>query len=582
VLALTDDAGIFRLLIDDYGPAPEEAVLESSPATPRRHRLLRVALASGTAAVALAAVGVAGLLLLGRPSVSLSPSVGALAALRLHGFATEVTSVEVLDGGASVPMLQRDGRLVPSVPVGQGGVLQVSVTVAPPGWLHWLLGGPVTCTSTLRTPVAVPVTSQALVSPAGTVPVHFDNPVAVVVVKEATGGLRTLRLSKPSRLVEVPVGRAASGTLVVAAAPQPWERLSAFRRLLWLRPAGGRPALALATPAPYTATSTSAGTIRLRFDEPVLLVFGGRLPVISPRVRGTWSEPSPNTLVFRPRGFGFGPGRTVTVTFPKPVRLVRQGGRTATPPTDTYRFMTRAASLRELEELLAQLHYLPVAFTPAPGAREPTTLAGEIAAMSRPVPGRFSWRWRSVPRALRSQWATGSPTVILKGALMAFDATLAGYDGYALRLESVPQLANTATWEAVIHAALSHAVDPAPYDYVYVSQVVPEKLSLWQDGKVILTSLTNTGIAVDPTADGTFPIYVRYTVNTMSGTNPDGSTYDDIVYWINYFNGSDAVHGFPRASYGYPQSLGCVELPIATAETVFDHLSIGDLVTVAN
>jgi hypothetical protein len=37
------------------------------------------------------------------------------------------------------------------------------------------------------------------------------------------------------------------------------------------------------------------------------------------------------------------------------------------------------------------------------------------------------------------------------------------------------------------------------------------------------------------------------------------------VYWINYFNGGDAVHGFVRASYGFPQSLGCVELPIPTA-----------------
>ena len=97
----------------------------------------------------------------------------------------------------------------------------------------------------------------------------------------------------------------------------------------------------------------------------------------------------------------------------------------------------------------------------------------------------------------------------------------------------------------------------------------------------MLTTPTNTGIASRPTALGTYPVYVRYTFNSMSGFNPDGSYYHDPVYWINYFNGGDAVHGFVRGSYGFPQSLGCVELPIPTAQVAFNHLAIGDLVTVA-
>jgi lipoprotein-anchoring transpeptidase ErfK/SrfK len=104
---------------------------------------------------------------------------------------------------------------------------------------------------------------------------------------------------------------------------------------------------------------------------------------------------------------------------------------------------------------------------------------------------------------------------------------------------------------------------------------------VWENGSTVLTSPTNTGIPAAPTALGTYPIYVRYTFNYMSGFNPDGSYYDDPVYWINYFNGGDAVHGFVRGSYGFPQSLGCVELPIPTAHVAFNHLAIGDLVTVA-
>jgi lipoprotein-anchoring transpeptidase ErfK/SrfK len=148
--------------------------------------------------------------------------------------------------------------------------------------------------------------------------------------------------------------------------------------------------------------------------------------------------------------------------------------------------------------------------------------------------------------------------------------------------ETVAQMATPDTWNALLQAALSNQVDPNPYSYVYVTEHLPETLTLWENGSVVLTSRVNTGISQRPTATGTFPIYVRYTVNYMSGTNPDGSTYHDLVHWINYFNGGDAVHGFVRGSYGYPQSLGCVELPVSTAQVAFNDLAIGDLVTVAD
>jgi len=67
----------------------------------------------------------------------------------------------------------------------------------------------------------------------------------------------------------------------------------------------------------------------------------------------------------------------------------------------------------------------------------------------------------------------------------------------------------------------------------------------------------------------------------MQGTNPDGSTYDDPnVPWASYFNGGDALHGFVRATYGSPQSNGCVEMPVATAAQVWPLTPIGTLVTV--
>ena len=102
-----------------------------------------------------------------------------------------------------------------------------------------------------------------------------------------------------------------------------------------------------------------------------------------------------------------------------------------------------------------------------------------------------------------------------------------------------------------------------------------------EHGKVIYRTPANTGIASRPTEKGTFPVYVRYRTTTMSGTNPDGTHYNDPgVPYVAYFNGGDAVHGFLRSSYGYPQSLGCVELPYSTAAVVWDYDPIGTLVTV--
>ena len=93
--------------------------------------------------------------------------------------------------------------------------------------------------------------------------------------------------------------------------------------------------------------------------------------------------------------------------------------------------------------------------------------------------------------------------------------------------------------------------------------------------------MANTGIEAAPTEEGTWPVYARYVSTTMSGTNPDGSKYvDPGIPWVSYFNGGDALHGFLRAQYGFPQSLGCVEMPYASADTVFPFTPIGTLVSI--
>jgi lipoprotein-anchoring transpeptidase ErfK/SrfK len=535
------------------------------------------------AGVVIVGVGVALVALLGRPTVSVS-SGAALVEVHMSGIGTEVTSMHVTSAGRPLALAHDSKGLVPVAAMRQGQTVHVRVTAAPPSWLHWLLGSGVSTSATLRAPKASPTAQVALAAHPTQVTLTFDHPVTVIDYRAGKGQTQVVRLRQPSTTARVTVpAHQSGGSLQVAAAAWSWEHLSAASTVDWIEAPQDGIAVAAADPAPGSANAGLDSPVTLTFDEPVAKALGTSRPRISPATAGTWTEPGPDTLVFTPQGLGFGPGTAVSVSFDHPMTVVggSSAGSVLVDASTSYHFAVTQASVLRLQQILSQLHYLPLSFTPAPGVRTPTTLAGEVATLGRPLKGSFSWRFLSAPASLRAEWQPGSPTILVKGALMAFmSATESNYNGFTADNETVSQLAD-ASWKALLSAAAANRADPNPYSYVHVSQNLPETLTLWENGRTVLTSLTNTGMAGEPTALGTYPIYVRYTVNTMSGTNPGGSTYDDIVYWINYFNGGDAVHAFPRASYGFPQSLGCVELPYAAAENAFHHLAVGDLVTVA-
>ena len=189
-----------------------------------------------------------------------------------------------------------------------------------------------------------------------------------------------------------------------------------------------------------------------------------------------------------------------------------------------------------------------------------------------PQPGRYVWRFQSLPPVLRSLWHVGTNNVILEGALMRFQSVNT--------LPTTGQM-DTRTWESLNVAALQHRYDPMTYNFVLVSKALPQKLKLYLNGRLKYSSFVNTGISVAPTQSGTFPVYLHYVTTTMSGTNPNGTSYHDPgIPWVSYFNGGDALHGFLRGSYGWPQSLGCVEMPFANAGVVWPHTPIGTLVSV--
>src|SRR5436305_11299618 len=170
-------------------------------------------------------------------------------------------------------------------------------------------------------------------------------------------------------------------------------------------------------------------------------------------------------------------------------------------------------------------------------------------------------------------WAPGTFGTMTKGVVMTYE------NEHGLATDATP---GPAVWKALITAAVAGKRSTFGYTFVMVSEGSPETLTMWHSGKTEFTVPVNTGIPQAPTATGTYPVFEHATSVTMSGTNPDGSHYSDPgVPYVSYFNGGDALHGFLRAQYGSPQSLGCVEMTYADAARVYPYTPIGTLVNVA-
>ncbi len=314
--------------------------------------------------------------------------------------------------------------------------------------------------------------------------------------------------------------------------------------------------------APITVTFSSA------------LSSGTPLPTLSPKVPGSW-QVSGSTATFTP-SVGYQPGTTVTLKIPGGSAGVQgaPGIATSLAVSRTVKFTTGSYSVLRLQELLTQLGYLPLTWTPDNSAAAPipdSDANAQLSAAYDPPAGSFSFK-PGYPSELTSQWETGTDNMLVGGAVRAFEYN------QGLTMDGI---AGPEVWSDLLKAVAKGQDNPNGYTYAWADQNSPESLRVWHDGKMILDTPANTGIPQSPTVDGTFPVYLRYQVTQMKGLNPDGTKYDDTVYWVSYFNGGDAVHYFPRGGYGYYQSLGCVEIQYNPAEYVWPYMTYGSLVTVS-
>jgi peptidoglycan hydrolase-like protein with peptidoglycan-binding domain len=362
----------------------------------------------------------------------------------------------------------------------------------------------------------------------------------VVLLIVAVAAVAVVALGTRDRVSTLLGSRAADDT--AAASPLPATQLAALpnRKLV-----NGTAPLTVTLAAPVSPTSPP--------------------PSLTPKVAGTWSI-SGDSEVFTP----------VSTLQPCSHYALTVWARTSsTAHTELGRKQTiglnvACPSLTALQQGLARLGYLGARFHPrylvhvASGA-ETRREAAEHAF--HPPRGALVPDPANAPPV-----KLGQLDATTRGAIEVYQADR------GLEVTGEP---NSATWASLLYDETNYRRDPVSYTWVSVSESLPETLEVHRGNRVVFSTPANTGVPGAETEQGIFPIYARYVSTTMAGEDVDGTKYDvPDVPWVNYFNGGDAVHGYPRESYGFPQSNGCVELPIEAAHTVFGMLAIGDVVEV--
>ncbi len=543
----------------------EEPQLDASSAPEQHSRWrLRAALIVGAVVViVLAGFGVVAFAMSGS---SLSSDPSALAKVETETFGGTIERVDATGpDGKPIPIAVHNGRLIPKLQLSPGEAVSVDVVVKRPSLVGWLVGSEKHEHLTLHAPAARVRSRWLTVSPNSPPRVSFDQPVSSVSYG-TPGHLHHRAFAHPRSSVSLGSQQAA-GTVIVAGVPRTWERPGKPQSVTWF-PASDSPSVA-ASPAPGSEVSP-ATPLRLTFSQPVHKVLGSAKPKLIPSASGSWHQVDRHTLLFRPSGYGAGLSTDVEVKLPEKVAVIAEDGSLHTsrsidwtiPPGSTLR----------LQQLLADAGYLPVEWKPksAPVAKTP---AGELRAAVEPPKGSFEWRYPNTPASLKKAWTPGEESVVTEGALMAFETQ------HEMEPDGEP---GAEVWSALLEDAIAGKRSSEPgYSYVYVSETLPEKTTLWHNGHIVVSVPANTGIPGAETELGTFPVFEHLEETTMSGENPDGSHYEDPgIMWVSYFNGGDALHSFDRASYGSPQSLGCVEMRLEDAAKIWPYTPVGTLVTV--
>ena len=147
-------------------------------------------------------------------------------------------------------------------------------------------------------------------------------------------------------------------------------------------------------------------------------------PTLSPSIAGKWVQSNATTLTYA-LDSPLIPYTQEVVTIPGGAHGLSLDDGATLSSSHTVAFGVAAGDTLRLQQLLAELNYLPVGFSPS----GPAPTKADLALDQQ---GTFSWRWPSLPTELTSQWTQGTMNEITKAAVEDFESqNNIGVDGEA-------------------------------------------------------------------------------------------------------------------------------------------------------
>jgi lipoprotein-anchoring transpeptidase ErfK/SrfK len=109
-----------------------------------------------------------------------------------------------------------------------------------------------------------------------------------------------------------------------------------------------------------------------------------------------------------------------------------------------------------------------------------------------------------------------------------------------------------------------------------------QMLYAWEGGRIINQTPVSTGMYYTPTIKGSFSIRRKVPMQDMKGSYPPYPPYHiKNVPNVMYFYGAYAIHGtYWHNSFGYRASHGCVNVPVAFSQWLYNWADMGTRVEV--